>query len=544
MPASFPPLSATQLARALEPSTFATDVAFMGDSRNFYAFKRWQAAVSSNWGGLTTSGIIAAGAGGWVDTDLPTSGTGTVDFRASDGSARWTAPSDTAGPYTVLKAGWNTLVSGGGAKKFFVPINHVTGLPGSDQAGISVTFGDGNPQLFGWMGHSLATKLLQRLRWPNLSVRIFNIGGAVCSDMATQIPYINTLSTGQGFDIWRVGTNDITNGTSASSCIASMFAAFEARRKLHPLRKGIIIGESARWDVTGGVGTPLNSTKQAILTGLNAFYQEYAQKYDWIYIDLLSITQDPSFTDLRPITSPTPVLRDTVHDSDYGADVMAAYAASVIGARVGYGPASTAYDPNAFPWGHFSGSGGATANGITGTCPTGMKVWFTGAGVGSGTCNLEARADNGGSGNWLRVTAAFTGAGTLRVQSNSNFDLASLGMTAGSDSIYTSTDYQILSASGIQQFVGYTFLTGTTPSYKLLEQAQQVSLGFTAEAGTVISPTGPGTLVMQCPSAVIPAGVTNAQKMIDVVTTGPGSIDFRVGAFKQNKGSVTNGFPI
>src|SRR5574343_1860853 len=221
---------------------------------------------------------------------ITAAGTGTLEFRASDGYLRWTAPGDTAGPWTAGYAGRNILQSGTADKTLDLGVRSYSANPVTDQT-ISVTV-SGTYQR-GYWSSGFWVWALHALRWLSVDVRPVGVGGSVTGDVIEQLPYLQTVAGGPGVDIILVGTNDITAGIPVATVTANLQAIYDARRALG--RRLVLVNEPARWDTA--VGVPMTAQEQSDHIPINQFIAQYAATYGCIHVDAYAATYDTGFGD-------------------------------------------------------------------------------------------------------------------------------------------------------------------------------------------------------------------------------------------------------
>lgn len=117
-------LASVRMAPRQVRKNYANRIAFLGDSITAFPQKYPRAIgdTSIDWVRYM----------GGISYDMPT-GTGTLEFRASDQKLRWTAPGDTAGPWTASRMGFVLLSSGtaGAARQVMLGIR-TNFFPGTD----------------------------------------------------------------------------------------------------------------------------------------------------------------------------------------------------------------------------------------------------------------------------------------------------------------------------------------------------------------------------------------------------------------------------
>ena len=430
---------------------FQNGLAIIGDSRITDGYQWWKNLSSSDWKGLPISGL------GLPNPGITADSSGSLEYRASDANVRWTAPSDSAGPWTPLIAGIMTLESGTGGKAAIFGIRDLTTLPGSDQ---TVTVLVSGSVQYNWRSYGFWNRALNILRWPNVSPALLGIGGNTTAQVVGQLPYINTTASGRGYDIFHLGTNDIGNGTGSATIIANLTAIYDSRRALG--RKGVLVGEPARWGVD--TSTAMTAGQIVIFDAVNAFMASYAAAHGWTYIDTFTLTYDSGQSDRRPAAG---MLRDTVHYSERGAQIVGQAIATALGALGIVGDITPSTSPSIRYFKSFDGStGGTGGTGISGDIPPAIQVLRALGSDVTAVCALVARTD-GKPGNWLEITISATASGQIieiQPTPSSLHNLATLGLAAG-DFIHAEFDAQLLDAVAVRNVDFWIDYEGSSPAH-------------------------------------------------------------------------------
>lgn len=425
------------------------DVAVIGDSRGQDGLKSWKNLSAASWDGMPTSGGFCA-----VGITDDANGNSTLEYRASDKHLRWTAPGDTAGPWTEAFAGRNILASATAGFEIDIGITSYTGLPGTDKTISTNTTGT---LALGPRAYGPVPRALSQLRWLKRTYQMLAVGGATTSNVVEMLPWLEDEAGGAGVDIFILGTNDISGSVASATIIANLEAIYDARIALG--RKLVIVGETARWGANSS--TPMNATQIGIFDDVRAFQQEYAAAHprDAEFIDTYPLTYDSGQTDRRPATG---MLRDHVHPSNRGAQVVGAAIAAALRTRGGAGTDISSADANnLFANGYINGSGGSVGTGCTGTMPTGWGSSRQNSNVSCAT-SVVAR-DDGFAGSALKIEAAASGgAGYALIEANT-LSLATLGISVG-DTVRLEFSVSVRSASGLNYVRPQIYQLGPSPS--------------------------------------------------------------------------------
>lgn len=501
-----------RIAVAVSTDMKANEIAFIGDSRTRYGLRNWfkGATATTNITALPIDYLGCAGVGVNADT------TGTLEYRAADKHVRWITAiaGDTQGPWTPLQVGRMTVESGGAGRGLTMVVRSLATMPGAD---VTVAFNltAAMYYLTGWdstggiASYGFQTEVVSRLRNGPM-FDYLGAGGAKSNEMVEMLPWYAAQAGTTGIDVIRCGTNNISAGASAASTIAEMTQVFEARRALG--RRLVICGEPARWGIN--TSTPLTTQQQQDLVAINKAYRAYcdARPDTTRYVDLLSLSVDPGFSDLRPATG---YLVDTVHDgallaSEGGAAV--AQACIELGAR--RAPPRMRADPaNLIPAGMFAGTGGTLGLRVTGTVPTG----FSGAARSgdadiAAVSSLVARTD-GQRGNWWQLAVTSTAASQRMDMSRTADTLAGLGLAAG-DWVEFEVDAEVSALTGtLSSFEVFLFIYG----------------GTSVRTQIVFPPRIDGVKYGRSPRIQIPSGTTNIQFSAQVFPGAASAVTVRLG---------------
>lgn len=480
---------------------FGYSVALIGDSRITDAERNWKSSSSSDWKGLTAVGIGLSGTG------VASDGTGTLEYKAADHTLRWTAPGDSAGPWTAMQAGRLTLESATAGKGLILGLNSLSGLPASDQT-ISVSI-SGSVYL-GRLAFGFWVRAFNQHRWLNGNPLPLAIGGNTAANVVEQLPFINAAAPGSGWDVIQLGTNDISNSTASVTVIDNLRTIYDSRHAQG--RRLVLVGEPARWGTA--VDSPMSSGQQAIHAALNDFMATYAAAHRDIYVDAYAVTYDSGSSDRRPMAG---ILRDKVHYSERGAQIVGKAIADALTARLGAGPQRhSGSTGNPLSRGYMAGSSGTAGTGASGTVPTGWSAARASGSDAAVTCSVEARTD-GIAGNWARLQCSSTTAGLIQFAAQSTMSLANLGLAIG-DTIYIEAEITVTDPMALINVEFFCLLTGITGSLRANpESATDAVMG--AERS-----------VFRSPRLTIPSGVTDLPVYVWIRLGANASAEVRVGA--------------
>lgn len=429
-------------------AAFIKDVATIADSRGAHGLDdMYRTASSTDYKSIA---IIPLGC-----DHLSAAGTGTLEYRASDKSMRWTAVGDTAGQWVAITRGGRYKLESASVYMgigFYI-LSYNT-LPASDQS-IAITVGTTAGIALGsnavYPSHLWA---MAKLRFSK-PFKMLGLSTATTSQILECLPWLNEQTSGVGIDICRMGTNDITNSIAASTIVANATAIFDSRRAKG--RKLIICGEPARWGVN--TSTALTATQLQILIDINKAYRAYAESHaDCIYLDLYSASLDPDYKDGRPKSG---MLKDTVHDGALG---EVTFGTMIYNALIAFGMKVAPFEQrgdtsNLLSAGFFSGTGGTLSTGGSGVAPDSTIVKrSTGTDL-TVVSSISYCTDHQAKRANLAVAAASatSQSGSITFASTS---LASLGLAVG-DTFKFSCQVDALTAlTGLANINAYINLTG------------------------------------------------------------------------------------
>lgn len=394
-------------------------IAVLGDSRVQNGLSGYLTASTADAKGVD---IVTSLTG-----KLVTAGTGTLEYRASDKAFRWTAPGDSAGAWTVCKAGVTDVPSASASMELALRVRALSTAPGTDQT-ITMTV-SGTYQL-GYSVTGFWVEALDHLKWPPQNVVSCGIAGSTTADALEQLERIEELTPGPGVDIVHLAGNDVLQGVDSATTITNLRAFLDARRAKG--RTPVIMTEGARWGAA--VDTPLSAGDIVKSSEIDAFLAAYAVQYGLPFFDTLAATADVNYTDRRPIAG---ILLDTVHYNATGAHLVGRLLATAVEARLGTGAARLPGDTTnrIDTIGHFTGTGGTKGAGASGTVADGWTVTRTSTDA-TTVASLEAH-ENGGF--WQKLVWTGTTTGRIWLAVISSQTLSSLGLQAG-DTVYCEVD--------------------------------------------------------------------------------------------------------
>lgn len=341
-------------------------IAYIGDSITAMPILRFTCASSpATW-------LYVYGSKGSAQT----AGTGSFDYRASDGKMRWTAPGDTAGAYTTLVAGINKLQSGSANKEILI------GLKPLDAPSIDTTYSavlaDGQENSYS-----------QHSYWynaQNSSGHCFDLVTVlgVPVDTSTQVlarmsqlyeidAYGDPISEFPHVVVLLIGTNDICNDSETSQTVNDNIDTFVS----HVTSRGsipVIVNILAR--------NSLLSAQFIKFQEVGFHLQELSRSNKAITIfDGFAATRDPAVTTGAMISTYT---ADGVHLNGVGSVSMGRkVGAALVALNNGILGRSTCQIAgaryNRVVNSAFIGTAGTAGTGASGTVPTSWTVKRTGA---------------------------------------------------------------------------------------------------------------------------------------------------------------------
>ena len=413
----------------------SNDLAFIGDSRcasgegNYFKL-----ATISNLYGIS---LVPKGAG----VGCSVNGNGTLEFRASDKSFRWTAPSDTAGAWTpITQAGDMMLQSGTADKWLLVMLRSVLTLPLTDQI-LTVAL-SGSMISYLCPSSTMALQVMSYFRF-NQQFKAIGCSGANTSDGVELLPYWKQQAGAKGgIDVIRMGTNDPFSDVSVT--IANMTTIFKARLALG--RKLVICGEPPKWGAA--VGTPLTASDIARYVAMSKAYKEFAlaNPSTCIYVDLFSLGSDPAYTDYRPRTG---ILRDVVHDGYLGSFVFGnaiATAVKQLGLQGDSIYPNRASKLNLLSTGYMTGTSGTNGTGSSGPVPNGIDVSRSVGSDATVVNSIETITDPYATNKLVSAITGISAGNIIKVNMGVT-TLATVGLVAG-DTITLSADLIVSALTG------------------------------------------------------------------------------------------------
>lgn len=486
--------------------TDGNNIAFIGDSRARYGYNDWYKRCEglADYKGLR---IDYLGFGPAQTTNA----FGTFEYRASDKSVRWTAPSDTPGPWTPLtKDARRQQVESGTYGKWLKFVLHgwdYFPLPTTDQT-FSLECKDAIYAVTKWTSRTTQVESYFR---GGPKIHRLGAGGAILGEIVDALSWYNTVASGPGIDVFICGTNDVSNSYTINSMTAYAKTFLDARLSVG--RKIVVCGEGARW---GNDGISAMSAGQLdVLTGYNAWLATYcaSKPQSLVYVDLYALSVDPAYADGRPAAG---MLSDAVHDGLLGSYVYGMAIAAAI-EKIG------AIRPAAFPqrgdtailmpaWA-MTGTGGTLSTGTSGQLPTNYTGIRTAGTDATGVFSIIGYPDHNGR-RIQGVYTGTTGAQTINVNMASSVP-SSVGLAVG-DWAEAWVDCEIdAGATGITEITSYVFIGGAN--------------GARNQATFPVELTGKGILRARIPALKIESAYTALQPVFAVTMSGAASATIKFG---------------
>ena len=381
-------------------------IAMIGDSQARGYRIAWSVPCTAPLS-VPTSGVYVHCLG--AEDEATLAGTGTLEVTA-DGMARWTAPGDSPGQWTLATIGDHVLPSSSPKKGLHVlfwrrpTVNATINVA---LANYRTAYDTGHMS----GGGALATWIESALGVSSFRVINLGAGGAKADDILGMEDWYAAEAPGPGFDVVVGGTNSVANNVSGAAIAADMLSLLNKRLMLQ--RKLVVVGIAPRFK-TGT--TPLDSGQQEALRYVNKALRTWCEVHisDARYVDPIPLLQDPAFADLRPAQS---MLKDEVH---FAAEGVQRVGPPVVAALQDLGAALYASVPDMPDWmdcgvGRMLGNSGTAGVGTTtvGGLPTGWtshntpNCTSTIEVVGCSTHQRRALdmayASSGGSGQYARA---------------------------------------------------------------------------------------------------------------------------------------------
>lgn len=419
---------------------YANRIAFLGDSITAFAQKYPRAVGDTSIDWLRCMGGISY--------DMPT-GTGTLEYRASDSKLRWTAPGDTAGPWTASRMGYVYLQSGttGTARTLLVGLR-TNYFPGTD-ASVSLAVSADNLTWCSTGFWNYSQMLMgQVLEFDGCygieGDRLLNMMDRVDQVFSLDV-YNNTTKTNPvGYVVLLGGTNDIVADSASTSTVISRMTSVVDQIVNYGARP-VVCTILPRNSIAQGFLDNIMTVNHWIKTVLPTLYPEV------IVVDLWSLIRDPAGSG----TSLTNYLStDNTHNSNLSAPIegqaLATALLTATGMQQGRARIRTIGHPANFlnaksPM--FGSSGGTAGSGTSGTVPS---LWR--ASTSGGT--VAAAVSLGGTSpetNWVTFTC--TGASNADVvifNPSTQVSPATYGLSAG-DVIDVECEIEVVSATNLRQ---------------------------------------------------------------------------------------------
>jgi len=376
-------------------------------------------------------------------------GTGTFDFRISDNKLRWTAPSDTAGPWTTIVAGYNKLESGVAGKEVIVGIK-MDQLPVSDTS-YNVTLSDNSTLAYSEDGYWYqALKLTGFAYDPVTMLGIPSDSSAHVLARMSQLwsidSYCDAITTMPDIVICMVGTNDIfaysSTAASVITNINGIVAAIKARGST-PLLMTI----TARGSMSGADFAKVQEVNRHIL-GLGVSDKSV------IVVDAFAATVDPAVSTGAPITGYT---TDGIHLSNIGASILGKAIAAKLNAinggikglpRSRFGGDATNMVTNTI----FTGTSGGKGTGVTGNVP---NLWSVNR-LGTSLAQVGSIVPVTNEMPWTQlVCSGATANDTSQFYMTTAINVGA-SLNAG-DFAFADCEFDVSGATGLQKIEAYIF---------------------------------------------------------------------------------------
>lgn len=484
------------------------NIAFIGDSRMRYGRREWFKNITPDNSDGIEADWLGVGTAVTVDSTV-----GTLEFRASDKAFRWTAPSDTAGPWTTATIGKMVIQSGSIDKEIYFVLRSIVGLPASDQS-ILMTCTGTLFQKVEWL--SCVSDVMSRLR-NGPTAYYLGAGSAISSEILEMLTWYNAQASGPGVDVIRVGTNDISVGALTGAQIAAYTLAL-CDARIAAGRKLVICGEHARWGVN--TSTALTAQQLADLIAYNKSLRAYAEARASVcrYVDLYSISRDPAYYDGRPLAG---MLRDIVHEDVGGA---IAFGSAIKTAIDSFGCCSVAPYPmagdssalfQAASW--MTGTAGTIGTGATGQCPTGMAVSRASGADMTAVASIVGYLDHQGKRTHVDITSVTAGniVSVSSILPSTSPTIASLGLVVG-DTVEFEVDVEVVSGAPTQIEVF-------------------INLAGTSRETSILIPCVPGIYHQKSAPIKLIAGDTTLRQQCYITMPASSTASVRIGEFVTRK---------
>lgn len=518
---------------SIKCARFGNSIWYYGDS-DFYA-----TADSSNYLTLTT--LIVRGTGPAVTA----AGTGTLEYRASDSNFRWTAPGDTAGPWTPFNTTRIKIQSGSADRWLLMFQNANVPLPAADVTiSVQISLVNSGP-VTGILGTGPETRgafnwleIIANQPWRDAEIVNCCAGGQTSAGLVNAIPLFENMLPTSG--PWLAILGDIiTNDVSAVSVAGNMPAALTALKNNITtwldwvLARGAsaveMVGANPRYK-TGT--TALDAHQLQMTLAADEFLKAIAAAnpsrihYTPIYPALVDAALNPPTG--APIANS---LVDHVHHNVLGAFIAGREVAK--SPFIPRGSVGRVGDPRSRTVG-FNGSmqasTAATGTGASGVQPATITATFnraTGTADFVGVGSFVPR-DDGAQGNLFRMALSWTttATGSIWEYRFRGLTLAELGKAVG-DEVFFELDARFdncVNVASIQVWMGFIGAAGTQRSYAANDGSIFITKTFPINMTTV------GRL--RSYAVKIPAGTTQVNTYVWVTTGGAnGSADVYLANF-------------
>lgn len=499
-------------------------IATIGDSRANYGYRpMWKSAVIHSAGSYNGLPIYLRGCGFAITSDDVTGATCMLEYRASDGALRWTAPGDTAGPWTLFGKTtiWNKIQSGTVDKWLYFGIHRNTAWPATD---VTLSVDVSGSMLYGKEARGYFPWLTAKLKKRHADIEYLAVANQTTTGLFNSIAAHNEGVTG-GIDLIRIGTNDITVATDAvlaesilETMKANMRAYIESRFANN--RFVILLGETARLKSGTIASSPvaLDSWQLKMLLDYNFWLEQFAaNNYETCrYVDLYTSTVDGTAIDGRPTAR---ALIDHVHDSILGAIDIANKIVTQLQPEILHkGQSYPVGNPLALMGTNYSlqaTSAAGLGTGASGVTPTTITSTLAQA---AGTCTVVgsavARVDDVG-GNWFRMVCAATANSSIVQWRTISKTLATLGKFVG-DTIRFEVELSVVNGTLVNYIDVFMLFTGAAGSAGVYLMSKHT---VTTPDESSVSFSG----IFEAPPAIIPVGTTAIQCYVYVGLQNGGS---------------------
>lgn len=419
---------------------YSNKIAFLGDSLTAFPQKYPRAIgdASIDWVRYM----------GGISYDMPT-GTGTLEFRASDQKLRWTAPGDTAGPWTASRMGFVLLSSGtaGAARQVMLGIR-TNFFPGTDVTLSPAVTADNLTWCSTgfWVYSQMLTGQIFEFDG------CYGIEGDRLSNMMERIDQVFNYdvysgaakTSGPGWVVVLGGTNDLVADSATTATVITRLTDV-VQKIINYGARPVVCTILPRNNISQTYLDNIMIVNHWIKTTLPTLFSEA------VVVDLFSTIRDPAGTG----TAITNYLStDNTHNSNVSAPLEGQALATALltasGMQQGRARCRTIGHPKNFlnaksPM--FGSSGGTTAGGASGTVPSLWKASTSGS-------TVAAVVSLGGTSpetNWVTFTCTGASNGDVVIfNPTTQGTPATYGLTAG-DIIDVECEIEVVSATNLRQ---------------------------------------------------------------------------------------------